>query len=177
MTLRLTKKYFKIVAMFSKILTFLQLLWNTFLIVFVFVCWVFSVFHLNTISSLYTITRELIERSVNFTKPDELTRTEDNSVKRAYLLNEIRNSDLLNTKRRSSPNQIRRPVIWLTVYGLVVTIVPPAAILSYSIYPCRVLVIGMILTIHRTVSETSGTEFLCVIYTKTRLQMRLVSGG
>jgi len=59
----------------------------------------------------------------------------------------------------------------------VVTIVPPAAILSYSIYPCRVLVIGMILTIHRTVSETSGTEFLCVIYTKTRLQMRLVSGG
>ena len=28
-----------------------------------------------------------------------------------------------------------------------------------------------------TVSETSGIEFLCVIYTKTKFQMRLVSGG
>jgi hypothetical protein len=67
--------------------------------------------------------------------------------------------------------------------------VPPVAILSYSIYPRNVPVIDTILTIHRindlslyvqwarTVSETLGNKFLRVIYTNTKLQMGLVSGG
>ena len=149
MTLHLTKIYFKTVDMFSNILTFFQLLWNTHITYCICFCLSgFDAFHLSTASSIYTIAQELIERSVNFIKPEKLTRTVDNSVKTAYLRTEMRNSDLLNTKRRSSPNQLRRPVIWRTVYRLVVTIVQSAAILSYSIYPCSVLVIGMILTIH-----------------------------
>jgi hypothetical protein len=122
MTLHLTKKQFKIVAMFSNMLTLFQHLWNIHIKYCICYLFVFNESHLNTLSSLYTITQELIEWSVNYITPDGLTSTVDNSVKRAYLRTEMRNSDLLNTKHRSSHNQLRRPVLGRTVYRLVVTI-------------------------------------------------------